>query len=314
MKRFKNPLVYINPEREPGPAIRRVVHLARRNHSSVTLLAVVPDPPWYARWTGRSWSEMVEADSEALKKRMADWSKPLADDGLTVACRVETGRPFLAVVRAVLRDGHDLIIKTAEGGARVRDVLFGTTATHLLRKAPCPVWVLDPNGPASYRRILVAIDPDPENPEGLALTRKLLEMSTSLAEREGAELHVLHVWRVPFEGSLRRYGTQSEIDAARAESRLRAQQAVTEAIADFAEAIPEDRVHLAEGEPEWMISEFAAKNEVDLLVIGTVARTGIQGLLIGNVAEAVTNQAPCSLLAVKPDGFESPVTLDDRVA
>jgi nucleotide-binding universal stress UspA family protein len=47
----------------------------------------------------------------------------------------------------------------------------------------------------------------------------------------------------------------------------------------------------------------------DLVVMGTVARTGIMGLLIGNTAETILDQLDCSVLAVKPEGFLTPVTL-----
>ena len=46
-----------------------------------------------------------------------------------------------------------------------------------------------------------------------------------------------------------------------------------------------------------------------VIVMGTVCRTGVAGLLIGNTAEVVLQQAECAVLAVKPDGFLSPVTL-----
>jgi len=44
--------------------------------------------------------------------------------------------------------------------------------------------------------------------------------------------------------------------------------------------------------------------------MGTVARTGIQGFIMGNTAENILNQLDCSVLAVKPPGFVTPVTLD----
>jgi nucleotide-binding universal stress UspA family protein len=68
---------------------------------------------------------------------------------------------------------------------------------------------------------------------------------------------------------------------------------------------------LIKGRPADVIAEFAKAHEVDLIVMGTVVRTGIPGLLIGNTAETVLHQVQCSILAVKPDTFVSPVTLDD---
>jgi nucleotide-binding universal stress UspA family protein len=49
---------------------------------------------------------------------------------------------------------------------------------------------------------------------------------------------------------------------------------------------------------------------IDLLVMGSVCRTGIAGFLIGNTAEEVINQVDCSVLTLKPKGFITPVTLE----
>jgi len=38
--------------------------------------------------------------------------------------------------------------------------------------------------------------------------------------------------------------------------------------------------------------------------MGTIARTGISGLIIGNTAEAILNQLECSVHAIKPPGFQ----------
>lgn len=65
-----------------------------------------------------------------------------------------------------------------------------------------------------------------------------------------------------------------------------------------------------QGEPEAVIPEFVVAEGVDLVVMGTVARGGIAGLLIGNTAERMLRKLPCSVLAVKPEGFVCPVSLD----
>ena len=67
---------------------------------------------------------------------------------------------------------------------------------------------------------------------------------------------------------------------------------------------------LSRGHPDDVIREFVVTHGIDLVVMGTVARGGISGLLFGNTAERILRTLPCSVLAVKPDGFESPVRLD----
>ncbi|WP_421712475.1 universal stress protein [Aeromonas salmonicida] len=53
--------------------------------------------------------------------------------------------------------------------------------------------------------------------------------------------------------------------------------------------------------------QYVADHQIDILVMGTVARTGISGFFIGNTAENVVQKLECSLLALKPNGFVSPV-------
>lgn len=48
-----------------------------------------------------------------------------------------------------------------------------------------------------------------------------------------------------------------------------------------------------------------------LVVMGTAARTGIPGFIMGNTAETILNRPDCSVLAVKPPGFVTPVTVED---
>jgi universal stress protein E len=47
-----------------------------------------------------------------------------------------------------------------------------------------------------------------------------------------------------------------------------------------------------------------------MLALGTMGRGGLPGILVGNTAEQMLHEAPCSLLAVKPDNFQAPVLPD----
>jgi nucleotide-binding universal stress UspA family protein len=62
--------------------------------------------------------------------------------------------------------------------------------------------------------------------------------------------------------------------------------------------------------PYLRVKTKPGKVYVDVIVMGTVCRTGVAGFFIGNTAEKILNQVECSVLTVKPEGFESPITLD----
>ena len=79
------------------------------------------------------------------------------------------------------------------------DRLFGSDDMHLMRKCPCPVWMIKPQAEKSYRRILAAVDAGDDYPPAELATRhvlnlQILEMASSLALSEFAELHVAHAW------------------------------------------------------------------------------------------------------------------------
>ena len=67
------------------------------------------------------------------------------------------------------------------------------------------------------------------------------------------------------------------------------------------------REHLVSGAPSAVILEVVERTQADLLVMGSVSRSGIAGLLLGNTAERLLDRVACSLLTIKPHDFVSPV-------
>ena len=70
------------------------------------------------------------------------------------------------------------------------------------------------------------------------------------------------------------------------------------------------RVHVVNGMAEFVIPDIAKSENIDLLVMGTVCRTGIPGFFIGNTAEKILDEVDCSVLTVKPETFQSPVKFE----
>ena len=68
-------------------------------------------------------------------------------------------------------------------------------------------------------------------------------------------------------------------------------------------------LHLTKGPAKKVIPRLATELRADLVVMGTIARTGISGLIIGNTAEDILDQLSCSVLAIKPPGFKTQVRL-----
>lgn len=324
MHRFRNILVVIDGERPPLGVLARATRLAKQNEASIKLITVVEDFPWYTRLvlpTAETLQGLAVRDRTEALERLAG---QLGRDGVTASQVVLRGRRHMEIIREVLRGGHDLLMKEAEPNERV---LFGSTDMQLLRTCPCPAWLVKPDqGERPYSKILAAVDPAPPTDEmdllhikvdltlkDAALDTNILELAGSLATGDGAELHVLHAWSAPGEGLLRGdvMLAQDQVDRYVEDSRVEARKALDHLLEGLPDHPGRRFVHLLKGDPADVIADFAKTDRVDLIVMGTVARAGISGLLIGNCAEEILQRVDCSVLAIKPDGFVSSVSLDE---
>ena len=73
--------------------------------------------------------------------------------------------------------------------------------------------------------------------------------------------------------------------------------------------VGDPNVHLVAGDPILEIPRLVSEKDIDLIVMGTITRSGVPGMLMGNVAESILDRIECPVLALKPQGFVSPVTI-----
>lgn len=271
---------------------------------SDTLAALSPETE--VSYTGIQ-EQIAEAEGRHFEKIIAS----IQQAGVQVNGKVLSGTPFLEIIREVLRNEHDLVMIAAEDKGGLKEMLFGSTAMHLMRKCPCPVWVVKPDQPKRYTRILAAVDPTPQDGVQNALNNKIMELATSLAHWERSELMIIHTWTVIGESRLRQRSLpEREVDKLVRETRDTHKRWLTALLGKHHLEDLQYQVYMLKGEAGKLIPSLAKAQEVDLIVMGTVSRSGVAGLLIGNTAEKILQQVDCSVLTVKPDGFISPVKLD----
>lgn len=249
--------------------------------------------------------------AEDLTERLEKLAAPFREKAPFMKLQVLCGRPFIEIVRAVQRSQHDLVIVTEEGTGRFGQMVFGSLNLHLLRKCPCPVWVLKASEKPDFSRILAAVDPDASDVVRDGVSRNVMELAVSLALLEKGELHVVHAWE--FDESKMSRGWQALVPEARLsdwreQTRAADEQRFQELLSRFDLDKVKHQLHLVKGQAGGVIPQLAVENQVDLIIMGTVARTGIDGFLMGNTAETVLQRVDCSVLTVKPDGFVSPVS------
>ncbi|UCH80201.1 MAG: universal stress protein [Nitrospiraceae bacterium] len=317
MKRFKN-IMYVNDGRGiESESFIRAMTLADNNKARLKVVEVIEDVPseLLALMRTKKIPDPKEIISITCTDTLTHMGAAAKNRGLDTSTRLLTGTPFIELIREVIRGKHDLVIMSPSAEEGLKEFFFGSTAMHMMRKCPCPVWVIKKQQKSKFAKILAAVDPplslNETDSVKTDLNKKIMELSSSLARLEKSELHVVHTWELYLETMLRnRAGlSQSDINDMIEESKRNHVKMVNELIMTYSPGLPEKRIHILKGRAGYMIPEVAREIGIELIVMGTVSRTGIAGLFIGNTAEEILGRVDCSVLTVKPDGFETPIHL-----
>ena len=191
MKRFSNVLLIADAALESSEAMERAVAFALNNQASLTLVDIVDDVSAEMQLaatapSGEELSEIMVSDKREQLDKIVNATEA---KGVDIEVKVLVGKPFLEIIRQVLQHKHDLVIKCVETSKRSGAGAFGSTDMHLIRKCPCPVWMIKHPDHKRYSSILAAVDRDSEDTQRDSLNRPILEMATSLALAESSELH-----------------------------------------------------------------------------------------------------------------------------
>lgn len=321
MDRFNNILYVFEQSATQESNIARTISLAQNNQARLTFLDVVKD-----ELSGHVMPAGDPVPKDKLAAVVADRRQQLESllapykDELEFNIKIVIGTKFLEVIRSVMRNEYDLVIKPAEDPDWMSR-LFGSEDMHLLRKCPCPVWLMKQQEKSNYERIAAAVDfvPGDDDPVEQTLNNQILGLASSIAVSDFAELHIFHAWDAPGAGLLRLWAddpksAEKNIVEIERKSHTTGMDALMrklhKQIGNKSYEYLSPRVHLPKGSARKVIPGLVKDLKVDLLVMGTVVRTGIPGFIIGNTAETILDQLQCSVLAVKPPGFISPVELD----
>lgn len=301
----KNILAILDPAREHNRAAHRALALARKSGARVTL-AIFEDHQTIVEsgLLGDAMTrEAIDAWQAEADKWLANRRDQLATDGVEIDTQVIIGHPLADKVVNVVREaGFDLVVKDSHDSSALARALFTPLDWHLLRTCPVPLMLVRPDSQDAPRRIAAAVDPFHERGKPESLDRTIIGAARTLAESYGAELHVVHACQTqplgagsPFEGpSLQFDKIREEISG----HHTKALQALTDEL-----GVDRSHAHFVDAPARRALPDFARDQDIDVLVLGTVARKGLTRLIMGSTAEAILSHLECDVLAVKPADF-----------
>jgi len=293
-----------------GAALGRALWLADNVGAEVTVAHVVEDAAGAVPATSfeAHWSvppaEVQKAERKLRcqsEERLTAWVAPQRGPNRKLRTETLVGSPFIEIIHAVQRGGYDLVVAGTRGLSGFHRFLVGSTAERLVRKCPCPVWIVKPGHEWPMRSILVPVDYS-------VVSGKSLRLAALLARLADCPLTVLHSFNFSAEkpGPLPT-SVGLDISGQRREVRKIAAKQLDNFLTKHLAAGTKVQPRLGIGTPWRMINALARRIDTSLIVMGSVGRSGLPGMLIGNTAEKVLRSCDRSLLTVKPDDFLSPV-------
>lgn len=311
MKRFKNILIKVNETIAPETdvAILRGIELAQRTGATITLFDVIEPPESILSSYAEIVSpiELTELIVAQRLDQLTEVAQKLQGNGVKISAQVSEGKNFLEVVKAVIVNKCDLLIKVANDCEKS----FDSSDFHIMRKCPKPVWLIKAKQQSTrVKKVLAAVDLSMEqHAEGRAMNRMIMDIATSISDFTKSQLAVMSCWKLYGEEALRR-GAFTRISPEKIELLLKKEEQEYKESLDILvgeyKRSEFDQV-LIKGMPKTLIPEYVNSNEIDTVIMGTIGRSGVPGLLIGNTSETVLQAINSSVITLKPADFVSPV-------
>lgn len=207
---------------------------------------------------------------------------------------VKIGAPHRILIETAKEVGADLIVVGATGSGPFAAELLGSTADRVLRKAPCPVLVVRGELPVPPSRVLAPVDLSTLSGDSFRCGLQMLAQLAGNAEIQVRAVHALSL----LDALAFRQRTKTSVEQASEHVSAQLQRFVLENRPDL--PFPVETAVLP-GEARFEILREAEEHPVDLLILGTHGRGGMDRLVLGSVTSTVARKAPCSVLVISPE-------------
>jgi universal stress protein E len=202
-------------------------------------------------------------------------------------------RRWEGILHAAERFNAQLIIKAADQGGALGALIRTPDDWNLLRGSSVPVLLVKPQRWVDAPVVLCALDA--LETRHVALSQAVLRQGAALAAALGGELHLVVAFPL-FERFVGELGGLRDYEALRREvdEEIRAR-----VVALAAQAGVDYRwLHADEGRVEYVVADLANKLAAEVVVVGTHARQGLEGFLIGNTAEQLVHHLATDIMTV----------------
>ncbi len=304
MKQPQKILVVITREKPAQPALERALLFANSSELEITLFSSIYEPaleltailaPDERKMLRSEYTQSRVNYLNELKQKYESKNIKISTD---VVWHKKTAQ---AIVDYTHDHDFDLTIKRISSDANSKNPFITPTDWQLLRFVSSPLLLVRDEEWKRESAILGAVCPTSECEEHQELNHKIIDYTQYLAEMLGSEAHLVNSHVAPTIDAPMEYPS-IDFEELRNKVTLLHSQKMQELIAEH--PFSEQHIHVVEGLAEEKIPRTAEKINAQLVVMGTVGRTGLTAAFMGNTAERVLARLRCEVLALKPNNFE----------
>ena len=222
-------------------------------------------------------------------------SSQLHDDGYDNVTHEQAWHDSLheSIIDVQQAEGCELVIKEHRADNPLRKALLTPSDWKLLRQCPCAVLMVKSERLWTGGAILAAVDVGNNDEDHRRLHASIVDHGFAIARLAKGDLHVISAHPSPMLAASDPTYQLSETIEQRYRETCKAFQAEFD--------IRDDHLHIAEGPADVLIPYTEKQLDAVVTVIGTVARTGISGALIGNTSEVVLDSLEGDVLVLKSE-------------
>jgi len=319
MKKISKILAVIDPTTEDQPGVRRASWLAKKTGAELELLVC-----YYNEYL--SGDRLFDSPSlekarmeviQSQKKHLETIAEPLRSESVAVTTTAVWDHPLHeGIVRRAVASDADIVIKDTHHHSAVTRALLTNTDWNLIRTCPARLWLVKPADLSDTPVFVAAIDPMNQHDKPAALDDEILQLSKTLADKVGGEVHAFHSYdpRIAVATATANAYIPVSLPFDEIEQQMHEDhQKRFKEITEF-HKVDGDKLHLVAGLTHEELPATATEIKADVVVMGAVARNRWKRLFIGATAERTLEYLPCDLLIVKPDWFKTPVNLVNHEA
>lgn len=282
-----NLFVVIDPTQDEQPALARAAAMLGASGGHIRAFCCVHKGYFSPASSRQKTQHEIE---QRAREKLGAMIKPVASDKVSVEAEVVWNENwFEAAEQACSRLGAELLLKSTFPHTSTSHRFSERSDYHILRHSPCPVLLSKTTSDEPYRRVLAALALEDNDRKHDALNDRVMTQAQKICRSSGASLHAVAALE----------GTPNIAQILKISQGEDAEKRSGEHMLSERFGVDPDKVIMDYGPAKAVIIETVEESGADLLVMGTVGRSGVSGAIIGNTCEKVLDAVPIDVLATR---------------